>query len=433
MSKLQPSLWESERLTLERAIELSAESFCNYLSRYRHVVCAFSGGKDSFTTVTLLATLLKQGLIPTPETLTVLYADTRMELPPLQASALTTLQQFEQHGIQTQVVTPPLDDRFFVYMFGRGVPPPKNRFRWCTPQLKVEPMERAVEALSVRLGLGEMVRNEKKEREVYQAYGEWVVSKGKRVFQPYEKVLLLTGVRVGESAARDQRIATSCSRDGAECGQGYFQYSSAEGLYDTLAPIEMWRVCHVWDWLFFHAPEHGFDTRMVAEVYGGDDAEELNARTGCIQCNLASKDTALTALLKLSQWAYLTPLTQLKPLYSDLIRPIHRLRKNGERKQDGTLSSNPMRMGPLTMTARRSGLSEVLSIQEQVNEVAREQNRPLIDLINAEEHARILELIEANTWPDKWTGEEIRGDVLLPQVYANGVQPLLYGLEEEYA
>ena len=399
---------------LERAIDLSTESLHRYLARYRHVVCAFSGGKDSFTTVTLLASLLREGKIPAPESLTVLYADTRLELPPLQASALATLRLFEQHGMQTQVVTPALDDRFFVYLFGYGVPPPKNRFRWCTPQLKVEPMERAVEALSVRLGLGEMVWSEKKGRLVYKALGE-------------EKALMLTGVRVGESAARDQRIAFSCSRDGAECGQGYFQYSSAEGLYDTLAPIEMWRVCHVWDWLFFHAPEQGFDTRMIAEVYGGDEAEERHARTGCMQCNLASRDIALENLLRLPQWRYLLPTKRLKPLYQWLIRPENRLRKDGtDRKKDGTLCANPMRMGPLTMEARREGLAHVLAIQEEVNRVAQAQGRPQVCLINREEQARILELIEANTWPQKWTGNEVRGDVLLPQVLADGVvQPLL--------
>jgi len=410
-----PSFWEDERLTLERAIKLSTESLCNYLSRYRHVVCAFSGGKDSFTTVTLLAMLLKEGKIPAPETLTVLYADTRLELPPLQASAFAALRQFEQYGMQTQVVTPALDDRYFVYMLGRGVPPPKNRFRWCTPQLKVEPMERAVEALSVRLGLGEMLWSEKKRRAVYHALGE-------------EKALMLTGVRVGESAARDQRIALSCTKDGAECGQGYFQYSVA-GLYDTLAPIEMWRVCHVWDWLFFHAPECGFQTQMIAEVYGGDEAEERNARTGCMECNLASKDIALDNLLLLPQWCYLLPAKRLKLLYQWLKLPQNRLRKDGtDRRADGELAANPMRMGPLTIEARKHGLQEVLAIQDEINQVAEREDRPYIDLINKEEHARILELIENNTWPQGWMGTEQHGDVLVDQVIADGVvQPLLWG------
>lgn len=394
-----PSLWESERLTLERAIALTIESLQTYGQTHRHWAIAYSGGKDSSTVVTLVAALLARGEIPVPESLTVLYADTRMELPPLQLAALQILEDLRQRGIATQVVMPPLDDRYMVYMFGRGVPPPKNRaFRWCTPQLKIEPMERALHQLRERVG---------------------------------EKLLMLTGVRVGESAARDQRIALSCTRDGAECGQGWFQEQTSSAVADVLAPCLHFRVCHVWDWLTFYAPEAGFSTSLIAEVYGGDEREEINARTGCVGCNLASRDIALETLLKQEKWRYLAPLTRLRPLYQELIRPQHRLRKNGtDRRKDGSLAANPMRLGPLTMEARRAGLAQVLAIQNEVKAGARELGQPGIDLINEEEQARILELIVANTWPEKWTGHEVRGDVLLPQVLAEGVlQPLL--LDEE--
>ncbi len=68
----------------------------------------------------------------------------------------------------------------------------------------------------------------------------------------------------------------------------------------------------------------------------------------------------------------------------------------------------------------------MLDIQAQVNREADAQGRLCIDLINEEEHARILALMEANTWPERWTGHEVRGDVLMPQVLTDGVvQPLL--------
>jgi DNA sulfur modification protein DndC len=390
-----PSLWESDRLSLERAMALTIESLQAYGPRYRHWAVAYSGGKDSTATVTLLAHLIASGQIASPDTLTVLYADTRMELPPLHACALTILGELAQRGIQTQVVLPALDDRFFVYMLGRGVPAPKNRFRWCTSQLKVEPMERALADL----------------REASR-----------------EKLLMFTGVRLGESAARDSRIALSCDRDGAECGQGWFQEATPASVADVLAPLLHWRVCHVWDWLMLFAPSFGFSTQLVAESYGGEEAEEINARTGCIGCNLASKDTALDTLLRLPQWGYLLPLKRLKPLYAELKRPVYRLRKVGERNKDGRLSANPMRLGPYTMEARHAGLAQVLAIQDEINQAARLHGRPLIDLINDEEHARILELIEADTWPDRWTGHEVRGDALIPLVLAEGIlQPLLGG------
>lgn len=395
------SLWEGERLTLDEALALTCEALQKHGAKYRHWAIAYSGGKDSSAVVTLVASLIALGMIPAPDTLTVLYADTRMELPPLQAAAMQILKILQQQSIKTQVVLPALDDRYFVYMFGRGVPPPKNRgFRWCTPQLKVEPMELALAGLRHRYG---------------------------------EKFLMLTGVRIGESAARDKRIAISCGRDGAECGQGWLQVETPEAIADVLAPCLHWRVCHIWDWLLLYAPSYGFPTEVIAEVYGGDEKEEINARTGCIGCNLASKDVALDTLLKQERYAYLAPLKRLKPLYQELIRPQYRLRKDGtDRRKDGILSANPMRLGPLTMEARRYGLSQVMDIQDQVNRAASTQEQQYIDLINPEEHARILKLIESNTWPERWTGHEARGDVLLPLVLADGVvQPLLYEALEE--
>ncbi len=68
------------------------------------------------------------------------------------------------------------------------------------------------------------------------------------------KVLMLTGVRQGESVIRDQRITMSCSKDGAECGQGWYQQTMPGDLCDTLAPILHWWVCHVWEWLKHGAP-----------------------------------------------------------------------------------------------------------------------------------------------------------------------------------
>lgn len=394
MKKIQASFFDAQRLTLKDSIELTAQSLLAFGANHRHWAIAYSGGKDSSTLVTVVIHLLESGVVPYPESLTVLYADTRQEIPPLYFSAMKMLDRLSQRGIKTQVVLPELDDRYFVYMFGRGVPPPNNNtLRWCTPQIKVEPMINALKVLRDEHG---------------------------------EKFLMLTGVRIGESATRDNRIALSCSRNGAECGQGWFQETTPDNVADTLAPLLHWRVCHVWDWLMFDAQSLGFPTSLVAEVYGGEEANEMNARTGCIGCPLAEKDMVLDYIIGLPYWAYLAPLKQLKPLYRELRKFQHRLQKYGERNNDGRLSSNPNRKGPLTMDARRYGLSVVLSIQSKINEVAHAQGLPEIDLINTKEQARIEELIAANTWPNRWTGNESRGDILLPLIYQSGaVQEIL--------
>jgi DNA sulfur modification protein DndC len=286
-----------------------------------------------------------------------------MELPPLRASVSTLFVALREDGFTTRVVFPRLDDRFFVYMLGRGVPPPSNTFRWCTAQLKIEPMLAALAALRESSG---------------------------------EKLLMLTGVRLGESAARDQRIAISCSRDSGECGQGWFQVSTPDSIADTLAPILDWRLCHVYDWLYFD-DRHGYSVSRIADVYGQEEV-----RTGCIGCNLASRDVALERVIKNPRWAYLSPLLELRSLYAELKMPHRRKRKaKPERRKDGLYSKNVQRLGPLTMEARAYGLERILDIQTRAN----------VDLINSEEETRIKELWSLNTWPERWSETDIVGSV----------------------
>ena len=66
------------------------------------------------------------------------------------------------------------------------------------------------------------------------------------------------------------------------------------------------------------------------------------------------------------------------------------------------------------------GLERVLGIQNEINESARRLGRPEIDLINAEEEARIRELIAAGTWPQGWEGDEPLATTVMDVVYQNG-------------
>jgi len=383
----QPTLWEGARMTMDQALDLTAQSLTAFGAGYDDWVVAYSGGKDSSATLAVVWHLIATGRVARPKSLTALYADTRMELPPLQNCAMQMLETLRGKGVDARVVLPPIDDRFMVYMLGRGVPPPSNTFRWCTSQLKIEPMQAALKGLRELMG---------------------------------KKLLMLTGVRLGESAARDARIALSCGKNGAECGQGWFQEATPAAIADTLAPLLHWRVCHVWDWLTVFAPGDGFPTALVAESYGGDEAKEASVRTGCVGCNLASRDVALETILENPKWARLRPLLELRPLYADLKKQTMRLRKDGtETTKDGALVANPCRMGPLTFEARRWGLARILDIQARAG----------VDLINDEEQARIVELIDAGTWPRGWDGTEPLASEPFDNVNRDGsVQPVMMAL-----
>lgn len=405
-------------MNMAEALEITVAGMNEQLANYDHLAFAFSGGKDSSATVTLISHLISIGRIRKPKSMIVFYADTRLELTPLQHSAIAIMQSLESRGITTNIVKPPMDDRYFVYILGRGVPPPSNTFRWCTSQLKIEPMEKALAQWAVDLGMGEILPNGRNGKLTYNGFGK-------------EKILMITGVRLGESAARDDRIALSCSKDGAECGQGWLQQSAKAGLNDTFAPLLHWRVCHVWDWLNFFAPEAGFPTRLIAESYGGDDATEINARTGCVGCNLASRDLALETLLKKypERWGYLSPLLRLRTIYAEMKKPENRLRKFGEKLADGSLAANQGRLGPLTFDARRRFLGEIESIQNEINTSGRDiETQPFVSLIAYHEKARIIELIEAETWPNGWSGDEMRGDLMTDRINRDGtVQPFMFG------
>lgn len=411
-------------------MEITLASLRSYGAQHEHWVMAWSGGKDSTALVTLVIYLIESGQLARPKSLTILYADTRQELPPLQAAAEQIMEGLRRRGnwISTEVVRAPMDKRFLVYMLGRGVPPPNNNtLRWCTRQIKVDPMAVAVEA---------------------------------RINEIQGNVLMLTGVRQGESAVRDARIEMSCSKDGGECGQGWYQQvlpnaKGIRGRIATLAPLLHWRVCNIWDWLKIFAPmaEYGaWATQMLADAYGGDEALEINARTGCIGCPLTSKDMALENIVRMPGWEHLAPLLDVKKVYRALRRPERRLKKTGiefeepiigwewdeEAGEDVAVrgppepvvakNKNKQRMGPLTLEARVWALGELMDIQAEVNIEAGRLGRPGVDMLNEDEVLRIRQLISAGTWPNGWDGDEPTADTPMDAVYPDGsIQPLLIG------
>ncbi|RMH10788.1 MAG: phosphoadenosine phosphosulfate reductase, partial [Gammaproteobacteria bacterium] len=176
-----------------------------------------------------------------------------------------------------------------------------------------------------------------------------------------------------------------------------FQVRPPASASDTLAPLLHWRVCHVFDWLYFETEKHGFpEVAGIASVYG-----ESDVRTGCIGCPLASRDVALENLVQHPDWEHLRPLLELRDLFWEMKKPKWRKRKiKPERRKDGKLAINIQRMGPLTMEARQYFLEKVLDIQKRAG----------VDLINAEEEARIREMWEEDIWPQRWSADDTDAD-----------------------
>lgn len=84
MIPMQSSFFDGgRRMQMDESIALSVQSMQAYGPDHAHWGIAWSGGKDSSATLTLLMWMLDTGKLAKPESLTVFYADTRQELPPL--------------------------------------------------------------------------------------------------------------------------------------------------------------------------------------------------------------------------------------------------------------------------------------------------------------------------------------------------------------
>lgn len=397
----QYNIFGTENMKQEEAILLSIESLRQYGPAHPHWVIAWSGGKDSTALLCFIIFCIESGLIDRPERLTVCYADTRVEIPPLWWSALEIMENLRRRGIEVRVVTAPIHKRLLPYILGYGVPAPTNRMRWCTNKIKLEPMQAEIEA-------------------IYAADGK--------------KSLVLTGVRQGESAIRDGRIAMSCSKDGAECGQGWYQQALSDSTCATLAPLLHWRVCHVWDWLDwsqhpniinslglrFNITE-GFNTKLLADTYGGDEREEINARTGCIGCPLTTEDKGLKTVVSNPEFAYLYPLLQLHELFWEYRKKKHRLKKPwGETTKAGKMAAKQGRLGPLTMKARREFTRKVLAIQRHINAEAIKNGWRTINILNVDELRYIVSCWRDGVYPQKWDGTEPVGSDVAEHRYGDG-------------
>lgn len=369
-------LWPDQRMTFDESVELSLRSINAYGDDNHTWIVSYSGGKDSSAVLSFVVWAIEQGRVKSPERLIILYADTGMELPPLHLTAMRVLADLTAKGIEVRHVLPPLDKRFFVYMLGRGVPPPLRTRRWCTERLKAEPIAAVYAELAAQYGEG---------------------------------VLNLTGVRTGESAVRDGRIAMSCSTNDGECGQGWFQRSR-----NSLAPMLHWRVCHIWRWIY-HDENPVPSVKDIADIYLYDDL--IDIRTGCIECHIVDRDMAFKSLLQHEKWAHLRPLTGLRRMYGELLKPKNRHRKTTDDHRPGHYGA----LGPLTLEARLWALDCVLQMQAEAG----------YQLVSSDEEARIRELIDLKTYPKGWTGDEPIGDAPYEPETSDGLkQRLLFWVDD---
>ncbi len=108
-------------------------------------IVGYSGGKDSTAVVKLVFQSLLRVENP-HKAVTVIYCDTGVEIPMASTLAREALNGLEPEArefglpISVRVLSPPITERFFVKVIGRGYPPPTDKFRWCTDRLRIDPV-----------------------------------------------------------------------------------------------------------------------------------------------------------------------------------------------------------------------------------------------------------------------------------------------------
>ncbi len=300
-------------------------------------IIGFSGGKDS----TLVCQLVFEALLRVPpkrrtRRVYVLSSDTLVETPYIAEFVRTT------HGlmvdaacslglpVETKLVTPELNDTFWVRMIGYGYPPPSKFMRWCTDRLKIKPANR------------------------------FILEK----ISDHGQVVLLLGARYEESQAR----ARSLRRH--ERDDGFHRNASLPNSY-VWAPIRYFTTEQVWAYLVFHQSPWGGDNIALRDLYKNANAGECplvidettepcgNSRFGCYTCTVVERDKSLEGFVLGGRDEYRELLEFRNWLVELRGNPEYRepLRRNG---QQGP--------GPLKIEVRKEVLSQLLSIQERLGE-----------------------------------------------------------------
>lgn len=241
------------------------------LAPQREWVIGYSGGKDSTAALKIFLNAVRLvGLQNQP--ISVIYCDTGVENPELDFFAKAALRRLAEElplvfpRCSVEILTAPVQERFFVRVIGRGYAPPSNRFRWCTKGLRILPVQRYLKRRGV-------------------------------------DAVVVLGLRYGESVQRDRSL-NSCA------GPDLIWQRQKEGsARDLLLPVIDFGLEEVWlaaQGLDFPT---AIDTFGLEELYRGASDECpmvrsplappcASGRFGCWTCTVVRKDKSTEAMIR---------------------------------------------------------------------------------------------------------------------------------------
>lgn len=352
-----------------------------YLADERPWVVGYSGGKDSTSALQLIWMALR-GLSAgrRKKPVYVIASDTLVETPVIVDYIDSTLSRInrvaEEEGLpfEASKVTPLVEEGFWVNLIGRGYPAPSTRFRWCTERLKIRPANRFI-------------------RDRVSEFGE---------------VVVVLGVRSGESATRDQVMSLHRIP-----GQRLSRHSSLPNAF-VFTPVEEFTVADVWTFLLQVESPWGNDNHELLDLYRNAQAGECplvvddttpscgNSRFGCWVCTVVTQDHSMESLVSSGE-EWLLPLLEFRDFLSETQDPERKLDFRDYRRMDGRVWSNrsdgSIVPGPYTLETCRGMLSRVLEIQKKIRETGPD---PAAEIIREDELREIRRIwrTERQDWDD---------------------------------
>ena len=243
-----------------------------YLNREEIFVIGFSGGKDSTLVLTLflevLMELKEEGFVLKKSY--VISSDTLIENPIVTTMinrAKEGLAQYKESlNIEFHHVLPRTDETFWSVVLGNGYPLPLNKFRWCTRNLKIRP---------INIKNGEIALHEK------------------------NNIISVMGLRKKESASRKAKMEENATDEKDLMINKEAEYSTVFAPISDLSIEELWRYLlykqkSEWNLDFRELYEAYFDSSnecpMALEIAQKEEMIEKcgNSRWGCWMCPLAN-------------------------------------------------------------------------------------------------------------------------------------------------
>lgn len=309
-------------------------------------IVGFSGGKDSTALLKVVVAAAK-GLRGGPSKIDIIYCDTGVENPALDAYVKTLLRRIDaeicgtRRRFRTVIVQAPLKDRFFVKLIGRGYPPPTNAFRWCTKNLRINPVSKFI---------------------AEAAESDAVVS---------------LGMRRNESRQRDRSLN--------RLGDGPWQRQIEGKLhYRLFLPLLSFDIEEVWESIFELKEPRAVEAHELAALYRGASGECpiikspdappcASGRFGCWTCTVVRKDRSSERLIEAGH----TDLTPYLEFRNWLVQNRNDPSRRWPKRRNGSEG-----LGPFNLAAR----AEILRRLEQLEQFT---GRRLLPLEEREEIARL--------------------------------------------